>query len=138
MFGLAAMACHAGGVILSKMGLETVAAPEGTIIRQIWASAALLLFGLQGGRLRTWLEPLRDKRVLGRLIAAALLGSFLGIWMSLLALSLTKASLATTLNATSPLFILVLARLVLKEHVSVRSVLGATVAVAGVVVLLLG
>lgn len=135
-FGLASMGCHAAGVILSKMGLESLSSMEGTMIRQLFATLALVVIGLGTGSLRSWVSPLRDRRLLALTTAAALIGTFLGIWMSLLALKYTNASLAATLNATGPLFVLVLARLVLGERVSARAVLGAVIAVAGVCLLL--
>jgi len=57
------------------------------------------------------------------LMVAAVVGSYLGIWSSIL-------------GSTEPIFVLPLAYLFLKERVSPRSVLGAVVAVAGVALLI--
>lgn len=135
-YGLTHVGCFSASIILSKLALASIPAYASTFVRQGCATAALLLFSASGRRLGPWLLPLKDRRRLFQMIAASSIGTFLGTWMALKALSLTQASLATTLNATSPLFILVMARYVLHERVSLRAVMGAVVAVAGVVLLL--
>ena len=67
----------------------------------------------------------------------AVVGPFLGIWMSLLACDRAPLGVAQTLCSLPPVFILPFAHLVHKEHVSGRAVLGAFVAVSGVAVLFL-
>ena len=66
------------------------------------------------------------------LLIAAVIGAFLGTWLSIIALKYTHAAVAATLNSTSPLFILPLAVLMLKERISSREILGALIAVSGV------
>jgi len=135
-FALLSVACHAGGILLSKVALAEVPALEATAIRQAASVVAVGAWGLGTGRTAGWLAPLRDRRVLGLLLAGAFLGTFLGIFLSILALRLTAAGLASTLNATGPLFILPLGAVLLGERVTPLAVLGAAVAVAGVALLL--
>jgi drug/metabolite transporter (DMT)-like permease len=59
------------------------------------------------------------------------------MWFSVAAIKYTDVTVAATLTATSPLFVLPLAALMLKERISPRVVAGAVVAVLGVVVLVM-
>ena len=70
-------------------------------------------------------------------LTATALGTWLGLWLSMVALKLTLAAIAATLTATSPIFVLPLSRIFLKERLSVTAVVGAAVAVAGVAILVL-
>lgn len=135
-FAGVSVACHAGGVILSKKGLAAVSSLDATWVRLTCATVALLLVGLAGGRLGAWVRPLRDRRTLGTITAAAFLGTFLAMWLAQAALSLTQASLASTLNATGPIFVLVVARYGLGETISPRAVAGAMLAALGAMTLL--
>jgi len=65
----------------------------------------------------------------------AVFGPVLGVWLSMVAVDRAAAGVAATLMALSPVLILPLAVLVEKQRLTWRAVLGACIAVAGVVVL---
>lgn len=69
--------------------------------------------------------------------AGSVLGPFLGISLSLLAVAHTAVGIASTLMATVPIIMLPLVRVLYKERLSWRAVGGACVAVAGVAILFL-
>jgi drug/metabolite transporter (DMT)-like permease len=66
------------------------------------------------------------------LLWVVLITVFGGFWLSLVALKHLDASIAGTLCSTSPLFILPMVVIILKEKIKPRSILGAVVAVAGI------
>jgi drug/metabolite transporter (DMT)-like permease len=72
------------------------------------------------------------------LVSTSFLGTFLGTWFSLLGLKLATASTATVLNSTSPLFIIPLSYIILKEKISDNCVIGSILAVIGVSTILTG
>jgi drug/metabolite transporter (DMT)-like permease len=131
-YGILFVLANALGIIAAKVGVSDVPAMEATFIRQIFAIAGLTFWGLMVRDLLGWVAPLKDRRVLKVLVMAAVIGAFLGTWLSIVALKYTHAAVAASLNSTSPLFILPLAAFLLKERVSVREVVGAVVAVVGV------
>jgi drug/metabolite transporter (DMT)-like permease len=131
-FGLLFVAANALGIIASKVGVQEVPALEATFIRQAWAIAGLTFWGLMMRDLLGWVRPLRDKRLFKILLLAAVIGAFLGTWLSIVALKYTYVAVAAALNSTSPLFVLPLAMLLLKERIQAREVAGALAAVAGV------
>jgi len=137
-WGLLTVVCGAVGIILAKIGLADTKPMDATFIRLLFGTAGLVIFGIGKGSLRNWFAPLKAPRLLGVLFVASFLGTFLGIWFSLIALAYTSATVATILNSTSPIFILPLAVLFMKERISARAVTGAIIAVAGVSLLFIG
>ena len=106
---------------------------QASLIRHSAAIVCLFAWAMATGALGNWVSPvLRDRKLLWLLLAASVIGAFLGSWLSVLALKYTHTVIAVTLNSTSPLFVMPLAALMLKEKISLRSVLGATLAVAGI------
>lgn len=123
---------NALGILLTKVGVVQLSAYEASFIRQAWAIAAIVAWGLASGALLEWVKPLQNRRLWLPLFAAAIIGAFIGAWLSVAALKYTHAAVAATLNSTSPLFILPLAAIFLREKISVRAWLGAVVALSGI------
>lgn len=132
MFGLLFVLANAMGIIFTKVGVENIPAMDATLVRTVWAVMGLFFWGLVTRSMVTWTMPLKDKKLRNKLIIASIVGAFLGTWLSVVALKFTHASVAVTLNSTSPLFILPLAIWVLKEPVSRRAVSGAIIACLGI------
>jgi drug/metabolite transporter (DMT)-like permease len=89
------------------------------------------------GQLRHHIKPLESGRVLALVAVAAVLGTYLGIYLQQIALKYSPTGVAQALTATSPLFILPMAVLV-GDRVTGRAVGGAVVALVGVVLLVNG
>ena len=137
IWGLLAAVCMSVGIILAKVGVESVSALEATWVRLAFGMAGLTLYGLLTRNLVSWLTPFKSPVLLRKIFVAVLVVIFGGFWLSILALKYIDASLATILMSTEPLFILPLAIFILKEKVSVRAIVGALVAVSGVVLIVL-
>jgi len=69
------------------------------------------------------------------MIAGAILGPFMGVSLSLVALSLAQAAIVASIAATSPIFTMFIAVRAHREPLTWRSLAGAVLAVAGVVLL---
>ncbi|MAB83763.1 MAG: hypothetical protein CMJ24_10075, partial [Phycisphaerae bacterium] len=69
------------------------------------------------------------------ILLGAIFGPVLGVWLSLVSIDRIDAGVAATLMSLSPVFILPVARIVEHEHIGLRAVLGAVLAVIGVGVL---
>ena len=135
---LAAVSC-AASVIFSKYALMSIPALEASFIRHLSGLAVLIIWGSITTRLGLWLKPItRDVKLMHKLFAASFLGTFLGTWLCLLGLQFTTASAATVLNSTSPLFIIPLSGILLKEKIQKRSIIGAMIAFIGVCIIIAG
>ena len=137
-WGLAASLCISGGFLLAKVGLEDVSALQGTFWRFAFGMAGLAGFGWVRGELTVWLRPFASVALLRRIVVAVLVITFGGFWLTMVGYKHTDASVATILMSTEPLFILPLARIFMQERITPRAVVGACVAVVGVVCILLG
>jgi len=77
------------------------------------------------------------RRILLLLVVGSVFGTYFGITLSLVAVACTKVGIASTLMATSPVMMLPLVRIVHKEILSWKAIVGACVAVGGVAMLFL-
>lgn len=135
VLGLVAALCQAVGAVVSRAALtQTDIGPLWSSLVRILGGIGILTLWLPIARQRFWLSSRPSPGLLGLLVLATFLGTFMGITLQQLALQNTSAGVAQTLFATSSLFVLPLVAL-RGESVSFRSLLGALVAVAGVAIL---
>jgi len=136
--GLLSVLFTTGGVLLAKIGLESVPALHAAWIRLLAGSAGLVLWGALRSEFGGLAAPLRSGIFLAKVAAVVVVVAFGGFWLSLLALKHIDAAIAGTLGATSPLFILPMSVAFMKERLSLRAVMGTVVAVGGVALILTG
>ncbi|MBL0176412.1 MAG: DMT family transporter [Ignavibacteria bacterium] len=79
----------------------------------------------------------RDRRALLLTGIGAVIGPYLGITFSLVAIANTKTAIAATIMATPPIIMLPMVRAISKERLHWKAVAGAFLAVAGVAILFL-
>jgi len=139
MVGLGAAACQAIGLILSKQGLSgDYPALSGVVIRMLTATAAIWLLTVLQGQARTTVDRLRqDPRVLLPAFAGSVIGPFLGVWLSLIAVQRAQVGIASTLMALPPVFLVPIGWIVFKERFGWQAVAGTLVAIIGVAMLFL-
>lgn len=136
LLGCGAAVCQAVGSVLTKYAGTGESALSVSLVRLTVGALGLLIVVGLSGRLNKAVAPLRERRTATALIAATFLGTYVGIWLMNAGFLATYVGVASTLNATSPIFALPLAVLV-GERVSPRAAIGAVIAVAGVAVLFL-
>ena len=138
-FGLAGMCGQAGGIVLSKIGMRTdsgyLDAFAATEIRAMAAFFCFILFFTITRKWRNVHKALANPRAVALTAAGAFFGPFLGVSLSLLALHYLTSGVASTFFALVPICIIPFSIYLHKEHVSVRAVAGAVVAVCGVYLL---
>lgn len=103
---------------------------------------ASLIFLIPGALMvRRYKNPIRvfyaDRKATYLMALGAILGPFLGISFSLIAIAYTKVGIAATIMATVPILMLPLVRFIYKEKLTWRAIIGAFIAVAGVGILFL-
>ena len=131
---------QAVGLIFAKMAFA-----EGPVngfvaaLVRILASLVLLLPAtLLTGRLTRTMEALQKDRPAALLtVAGSILGPFLGISFSLIAVAHTQVGIAATIMGTVPILMLPMVRVLYRERLSWRAITGAMVAVSGVAILFL-
>ncbi|MGQ1891885.1 DMT family transporter [Thermophagus sp. OGC60D27] len=122
------------GLVLSKLGMGDLDAFMSTQIRIIAGIAGFtLMFFILHKWTNVWMA-LNNLSAMKRISVGAFFGPFLGVSFSLLAVKYTSTGIASTLMALTPVMILLPARYIFKEKITSKEVIGAFVAVAGVVV----
>lgn len=137
LFGLLAALAQAGGAVLSRAAfLEADVSSLWSAFLRLAAGALVLAvwLALSRERIGGWLRQPGAAALGGWLLVAITLGTYLALWLQQVSLKLTPAGVAQTLFATSPLFVLPFAARQ-GERVSLRAVLGACLALAGVALL---
>lgn len=112
--------------------------PQVVQVRLGAAALFLVVAGLLSGSLAAWVAPFaRRPGTLGRGLAASVMGTVVGLFLMTYSQKAIEVGLSNTLTSTSPLFGLLLARVVQGERVSARAVAGTAVAVGGVALVFL-
>jgi drug/metabolite transporter (DMT)-like permease len=137
--GLVGMVGQAGGMVLSKTGMQTATGYlDAFAATQVRAIAAFVCFSLFFTITRRWRyvrEALCNKKAVIMTSMGALFGPFIGVSLSLLTLHYLTTGVASTFFALIPITIIPFSILLHKEHVSKRAIIGAVIAVSGVCLL---
>jgi drug/metabolite transporter (DMT)-like permease len=139
VLGLGAAICQAAGLTLSKLGLGgDFPALSGVVIRMLAGFVALWGWTLLRGEVgATFARLSQDRGALLPAIAGAIVGPFLGVWMSLIGVQLARVGVASTIMALPPVFLLPVSRFILKEDINWQAWAGTFVAMAGIALLFL-
>jgi drug/metabolite transporter (DMT)-like permease len=126
------------GSVLAKLGMTGASAdgagvdPLGaTLLRVVWATVAYWLAVVPRLDIGRTLPRLRDRRGVGALAVAILMGPFISVWISLVALRNTEAGIAQVLLGMVPIFVVVPAWIVYRDRPSLLSLFGIALAVGG-------
>ena len=139
VYGVLAALGQATGAVMSRAVLaDTAVGPLWSSLLRL-AGGCIIILGIlrYQGPVVGVLRPLKSPRLLAGVALAALLGTYLAIYLQQMALKYAPTGVAQALTSTSPLFVLPLAA-VLGDRVSVRAVAGAAVALAGIAILVNG
>lgn len=139
-YGLLGALGQAGGLIFAKFAFEEghIASFVATFIR-IFSSVIILLPVVL--LLKRYKNPYKifnkNKSAFGATLIGTILGPFLGITFSLIAVENTKVGIAATLMSTMPIIMLPMVRYIFKEKLSWRAITGAVISVIGVALIFL-
>lgn len=129
--------CQATGIVLSKLGMQL---PNGTNydpfastqIRIISSMICFTLLILLTGRFSRIVESFKNKKAIGEIAIGSVFGPFIGVSLSLVAITYTSIGIASTITALLPVAIIFPHVIIYKEKVKAREIVGAVVSVLGV------
>jgi drug/metabolite transporter (DMT)-like permease len=137
-FGLLAVFCMCASNLVAKAALreesDTIAA---TFIRMAAGTLGVLLLGLTTHRLKAWVSPFRDLRMVRLFLISVVVVTFGGFWLSMVAYKYIPVSIASCLTSTEPVFALVLAAVLWKERLTLPLTVGTLATVLGVALICL-
>ncbi|MFP4527856.1 MAG: DMT family transporter [Candidatus Kapaibacterium sp.] len=139
-FGFIAAAGQGIGLVFAKMAYQEgdIHSLVATLVRIAAAVLTMLPMAMLLGRYTNPFRVFRDdKKSLGLVAIGSIIGPYLGITFSFLAIIYTKVGIASTLMATVPIIMLPLSRYIYKERLNWQAIAGAMFAVMGVAILFL-
>lgn len=135
--GIFASFCQAVGYFASKKGLlyNDLPALSGNLIRVFFGAIFIWFIAAVQGEVRITLAKLADKKADVAMLGGAILGPFLGVWLSLNAIQNSYVGIASTLMALPPVILIPISHWVLKERISHLSIIGTIIALCGVAII---
>lgn len=135
LFAALATLGQAAGALLSKAGmasLEPVPAAQIRLVGGVLGMAVLLTLTKQW---RTLPVPLTQRRGRAILAVSVILGTLVGMVLSMLAIKSTQVAIASILMSLMPVMILPISALAYHERIRAREALGAVITLLGVALL---
>jgi drug/metabolite transporter (DMT)-like permease len=131
---------QAVGLIFSKVAYQEceINGLAATFVRLLGAVIVILPLTAVIKKINNPIKALLiDKKLFAMTIIGSLLGPYIGITLSFFAIIYTKIGIASTLMSTMPILMLPLTKIIYKEKLSLKSILGAFITVSGVAILFL-
>lgn len=135
LLAIGGAAGQALGLVISKLGMKDYDPFLSTQIRVI---AGIIGFGVLFtfyGQWKNFKLAVQNKSAMKRISIGAFFGPFLGVSFSLLAIQYTTTGVASSIMAIVPVLIIPPAYFLLKEKITYKELIGAIIAVVGVVLL---
>lgn len=131
--GLGAAAGQALGLVLSKKGLASgLPSLSGNLIRVLAAVVFIWVFSISTGSFWPTIQKLKNGKAVRLLGGGVVLGPFLGVWLSLIAVQHAYVGIASTLMALPPIILIPLSHWIFKERITFLALVGTLIAVGGV------
>jgi drug/metabolite transporter (DMT)-like permease len=139
LFGLGGAVGQALGLVTSKLGLvDNFPALSGNVIRMLAAVILMWVLTAAVGQARYTIQRfIRAGKARFYVLGGAIVGPFMGVWLSLVAVQHTEVGIASTLMSLAPIFLLPVGRILFKEQIGWKAVGGTVVALLGVAILFL-
>ncbi len=132
LFAFGGAAGQGVGLVLSKYGMDGYDVFASTQIRVLTGVVGFAIVITVYGGWKRVAAALHNLPAMKSLSLGAFFGPFLGVSFSLLAVKFTSSGIASTIMALTPVMIILPSAMLFHEKVTMREVIGAIIAVAGV------
>lgn len=131
ILGLLSMLCFSISAIMVKAAIADVPVITATFYRMLFGTIFTLGYGVASKNFKSWITPLRDRKLCGLFILNVVVITYGGFLLSMAAIKFISVSLASVLSATEPLFVLLLAFIINKDTATKRELIGAAITLIG-------
>ncbi len=131
LLGLLSMICFSVSAIMVKAAISDVPVITATFYRMVFGTIFTLGYGIASKNFTGWIHPLKDKKLLGLFVANVIVITYGGFMLSMAAIKYISVSLASVLSATEPIFVLMLAFLIMRERATKRELIGTVITLVG-------
>jgi drug/metabolite transporter (DMT)-like permease len=143
LYALLAAIGQGVGLVLSKKGMiyfQEDIVPNGSIHIPIAATQIRIISGIVFFTLiivvkkgyKDFINSFKEKRHIASAVAGSVVGPFVGVTLSLVAVQLTNTAIASTIMALVPIILIIPERYIYKRRVTPIEILGAVISVLGV------
>jgi drug/metabolite transporter (DMT)-like permease len=145
ILGTAGSVAQGFGLVISKYGMLDAASDNAapldplsaTFMRIIVAVIFFWVAMLFVRKMPEVMKGFKDRKALGSMFGGAIVGPFLGVWLSMVAVSYALAGIAATLMSLMPIMIIPIVWLLYRQGTNWRGIIGAVIAIIGVAVIFL-
>lgn len=145
LLGLCGAAGQGIGLVISKYGMIIAADDQSmplnplsaTLIRMIAGSLFIWVAIIIFGKYSDVIKSFKDKKAIQATAGGAFFGPFIGVWLSMIAVTYAITGVAQTLMSLMPVMIIPVIWLLYKQKTTWRGIIGAVVAILGVAILFL-
>lgn len=137
LFALLAATCQAAGIVIQRQALQDTDVIYGTLMRVAPAILVLVTISYAARAPVSMRGIFANRRQAIFITCAAFAGTFLGLVLLSVGAKYTKAGIAAALTSTYPIWIIPIARFVLKEKISWQSAFFTCVAVGGIILMVI-
>jgi drug/metabolite transporter (DMT)-like permease len=140
LFGVISAMGQGFGLVLSRIGMyagvtAAINPVSAALMRMLWAGPFVWICVILAGKLPEAQKAVENRQGIQYTAAGAVVGPFLGMTLSMVAVANAQVGVAQTLMSLMPLFIIPVIWVIYREKTNVRGILGAIVAVVGVAIL---
>lgn len=137
IFGFLSILCFSVSSIVVKYTIADIDAISATFYRMFFGTIGILFVGVSSSKIKDWIQPLKQGRIFGLFLFNVLVITFGGFLLSMVAIKNISVSLASVLSTSEPVFVLLFAYLINKDKATRRELLGAAIAIVGLIIVLL-
>ncbi|MEN9282111.1 MAG: hypothetical protein RL594_1046 [Bacteroidota bacterium] len=135
--------CQGAGLVLAKKGMvgegSSIAPFHATFLRMIVGfCATYLLDVIRRAPHRPLCEAFSDREARSAMMIGTIFGPIVGVTMSLVAAKNLDVAVAQTIFSLVPFVVMLIMRVVYGQHIPLRSLIGATISIVGVILLVVG
>lgn len=134
-FGLLAAFGQGVGLVLAKMGMQTMPVLPATLVRLLTASVGMAVVLALTGGFSAFRSLMGSSPALKRVLPASLIGTYVAMMLMMTGVALAPASVAAVLLSMPPVFSLVVEGVVDRRRPSFGALAGTIISLIGVAVL---
>lgn len=126
------------GLLFSRLGMQNGVSPlSANLVRVSVATVIMFLIMAVQRKAIPHFVAMKNKTARYQIIIGSFFGPFIGVIMALYAINHTKLGVASTLMQLVPIFLIPITYFLMKERITLRTIIGTLIAIAGASMLFL-
>jgi len=137
-FGLLAATGQGAGLVLAKLGMQSIPPVPATFLRLSTAALGMLILLVLSGGMRAFVALFLSPPALRRTIPASFIGTYVAMMLMMAGVALAPASIAAVLLSMPPVFSLGIEAFVDRTRPKPAAMIGTALSILGVALLSMG